>query len=337
MALRVFKSMRAVLEGTAGGGGTPVRIIEFTTGVHDQNIDVIRPDEYRSSYFGHYATVTGTERNTMKIDGDLSYEMAAWLGFIFVNGAATAAIATASGATAYTRVFTPLGSANNLKTAKVEIGYGDNIGTAATFAPAFSMPYVCGDKLTIKWDKKASLVTFSADLVSPLVATQLNAFTGSPTAPAVTLLTPSVTQVYIDGGTAAIGTTKDNNVISAEWALDNKWASLYTLNGTTAAQDSFRPNLLDWTLKLERYYRDATELNARNNATLRKIRVESIGAVLGGGTYKIWADYYGTYSDRKTAESDNLGVEQLTLGPQSPDNSSADFVWTVTESEATIP
>jgi hypothetical protein len=326
MALRVFKSMRAVLESSRGAGGTPVRIIEFTAGTHDQKIDVIRPEEYRSSYFGHYASAVGTETNSFKIDGDLSYEMAAWLGKVYINGAATA-----SGSTAVTWAFTPLGTADNLKSALVEFGYGDNIGANV---PAWSVPYVVGDKLTIKWDKKASLVSFSADLLSPSVATQISAFTGSPSAPGVTLVSPSVTKVYIDPTT--IGNTEDDYVIDAEWALDNKFANLYTLNGTNAAQLSARPQLLAWTLKLSRYYINDTELDARNAGTLRRVRVVSTGPVLGGGTYKLTNDFYGVYSSRTLAETDNLGIEQFTLEPQSPDGTSADYSMTVIESEATI-
>ena len=318
--------MRAVLESSRGAGGTPVRIIEFTTGTHDQKIDVIRPQEYRSSYFGHYSSAIGTEINSFKIDGDLSYEMAAWLGKVFVNGAATA-----SGATAVTWAFTPLGTADNLKSALVEFGYGDGIGATA---PAWSVPYVCGDQLTIKWDKKASQVGFTADLLSPKVATQISAFTGTPSAPTVTLMSPSVTKVYID--TTTIGSTADNYVISAEWQLKNNFKNLYTLNGTNAAQDSFRPDLLEWTLKLDRYYINDTELDARNAGTLRKVRVESTGPTLGGGTYKGTWDFYGVYSARTLAETDNLGIEQFTLEPQSPDGSSADYSMTIIEGDATI-
>src|SRR5258707_1225656 len=68
----------------------------------------------------------------------------------------------------------------------------------------------------------------------------------------VPLASCNATQVYVDPTT--IGSTADNYWIDASWTLSNGYKNLYTLNNTTAAQDTFRPQARSWKLEGTRYY-----------------------------------------------------------------------------------
>ena len=57
---------------------------------------------------------------------------------------------------------------------------------------------------------------------------------------------------------------------------------LDALDGTNVAKALLRPKPRTWRLQLTRYYRNDTALDAYVAKTLRKIRVRSLGPVLGG-------------------------------------------------------
>ncbi len=310
MALRAFKSLRAGLETTRGTNVAPTRGIQFTEGTHNQDVETIYPEELRNSYFGHYSGDAGTETNSFELGGSMGFSSLIEQANLHIK-----AVASGTGAGAdKTWTFLPTGTTDDLKTATLQFGYSDGIGATR---PAWEVGYCIGNELTLAWDKSPGQpgATWRSTLLSAEAATQISAFTGVGTYTAENggLVKAVNTAVFID--TATLGATADNDVLSIEWVLQSGPVNLYTLNNTAAAQDTLRPNPWDWEARIRRYYRNDTEVDAYVAKTLRKIRVRTLGPVLGGSNYKIDLELYGKYTARTWAEVDGLGVEEFTLKP----------------------
>jgi hypothetical protein len=308
MPLHTFKTLRAGLEATRGTGVSPTRGIEFTTADHKQTIDTIYPEELRNSYEAHYTAQAGAETNTIDCEFPLDFDAMAWWGNLHIK-----AIATPTGAGAdRTWTFVPTLTADDQKTATVQIAYSDSLGASN---PGVSMTYVVGDVLNINWNKSPGSpgVTCRSTLISPKAATQITALTGVGTYTTSELAKAQATVVTIDPTT--IGTTVDNDIVTVDWTYTSGYVNLYTLNNTTAAQDTFRPNPLSWELKLTRYIRNDNEWDRYVDKAKRKIRVKTTGSVLGGSFYSVQLDCYATLFDRTTSETDGLGMEELTYRP----------------------
>jgi hypothetical protein len=308
MPVHTFKTLRAGLETTRGTGVAMTRGIEFTTADHKQNIDTIYPEELRNSYEAHYAATAGAETNTIDVEYPLDFDAMAWWGNLHIK-----AVPTPTGAGAdRTWTFVPTLTSDDQKSATVQLGYTDNIGATS---PAVSIPYVIGDVLNINWNKSPGSpgVMCKSSLVSPKAASQISAFTGTGTYTTSELAKAQATVVTIDPTT--IGTTTDNDIVTADWTYTSGFVNLYTLNNTTAAQDTFRPNPLQWELKLTRYIRNDNEWDRYVDKAKRKIRIKTTGSVLGGSFYSVQLDCYGTLFDRSVSETDGLGMEELTYRP----------------------
>lgn len=328
MALHIFKSARAALEVTRGTDLTPTRLLYFDEGEHQQDVRTIRPQQLRNSYFGWYSATAGTEVNSAGLRGALSFDDLIWHANTSIKGVASG---TGAGADK-TWTFTPSAAVDDVKSAAMQFGYSDNIGATR---PVVRLNYLLGDELMIKWDKAGDgIVSFDQKFVTPKAAVQLSAFTGALSDRTVQLMSCNSTVVTIDSGT--IGTTPDNYWIDAAWTLQNGYKNLYTLNNTTAAQDTFRPNARAWKFEGTRYYADDTEWDAYVSKTIRKIRVRTTGPSLGGSAYSATLDLYGVYTDMKTAEVDGLGVQKFTLEPIFDTGVSTDFSLVVVNATASI-
>ncbi len=326
MPYRTFVSARAKIEATRGAGGTPVRILSLSdTSLPNLNREIIMPDELRSSYFPKYQAAVGNTRPELTISGNLDYSQAAWLGLVYVSGTATAA-----GSTSYTYSFTPSGTADDLKTAVIEIGW-ESLGASN---PAYKLPYLGGEELTVRFDKAANEVTYQARLVGGTAASQITAYTGTPTSPTSALVTAANTQVYIDSTT--IGSTSDTNVQSVEWTLSNNWKQLMTLNNTAGPTSVLRPSARTWTLRVRRYSANKNEWDAAEAGTERKIRVLATGPTLGSSAYKLTADFYGVITGRSHTFVDDLVFEELEISQYYDSTATTDFKWDVVCADATI-
>jgi len=331
MALRIMSHARAGLEATRGTGVPPTRGIPFTEATHTQTFDHIAPEELRQSYFGHYTADVGTERNSFELSGIAGFWNLVWLANVHIK-----AVASGTGAGAdKTWAFVPTSATDDLRTATIEYGYADNIGATR---PAWSVAGCIGDTLALNFDKSPgqSGVTFRSTLLSFKAAAQISAFTGAGTYTAENggLVKASATQVYIDSAT--IGTTADNDVLSVNWELQSGPQILYTLNNSTAGVEIVRPNPWSWTARIRRYYRNNTELNARTAGTVRKIRVRTLGPVLGASNYRLDLDLYGKYSARTLSTADGLGVEEFTLSPVYDATAATHFSLTLINDQASI-
>src|SRR5262245_61234971 len=125
MALEVFTSARAALETTRGTDLTPTRLIYGESFVHEQTVETIRPTEKRNSYEPVFSASAGPERNTLQINGRVSYDDLIWYGNLFFK-----AVASGTGAGAdKTWNFSPTNTSDDVKTATVQLGYSDTIAT----------------------------------------------------------------------------------------------------------------------------------------------------------------------------------------------------------------
>lgn len=326
----IFTSVRAALETTRGTGVNPTRILEATAFDHTPSVKTIRPAERRGSYFAFYRAAAGREQHSFTMGGNLSYNQLAWLGNMFFK---TNTTGTGAGADK-TYAFVPSSATDDLKTATIEWGYDTALSATQ---PGFRLVYVVGDSLELTFDKAADEgVTFTGNFHSPKAISQLSAFGGSPTALATTAMTPIQTAVFIDPTT--IGTTADNYVGKAVFTLNHSWVDLDTLNGTTAAQDTFRVNPRAWTLVLTRYGINDNELDRYYDKAPRKIRIRNTGPVLGGSTYLATLDLYGVLDTdgHKHGETDGLIWETLTYVPIYDSTATTDHSLTVVTAETTI-
>lgn len=327
MALRVFTSARAGLESTRGTNVTPTRLVYAEEWTHDQRKTIIRSSELRNSYSPVYSAAAGVEVNTVEASGRLSFDDAIWWANTHIK-----AVASGTGAGAdKTWTFLPTHTSDDLKTATLQLGYSDTIGTA----PGMELGYCLGDQLTLRFAKDDdAAVRFTGRFMSPEAATQITAFTGALSDRTTITASNNGTQVFIDAAT--IGSTADANVVSVEWTLNNNPVNLYTLNNSANAQDTFRPNHRTWQATITRYYRNDNEWDAYLAATERKIRVRCLGPSLGGSNYKIDLDLYGHYTARSVVDTDGLKFEQFTFEPVYDTTATTDFQLVVVNATASI-
>jgi hypothetical protein len=280
------------------------RGIEFSSGSHKQDIDTIYPEEIRGSYEAHYTSAAGAEVNSFEIEGPMDIDAMVWWANIHMKSA------TPTGAGGdRTWTFLPTLTSDDQKSATIQFGYTDTIGASN---PGVSIPYCLGNELTLMWEKApgSNGATFKSSIISPKTATQITAFTGTGTYTTSELAKAGTTVITIDPTT--IGTTTDNDIVSVEWTYKSGYVNLYTLNNTYTAQDAYRPNPLEWELKLKRYIRNDNEWDRYVDKAKRKIRIKSTGSVLGASFYSIALDCYGTLADRSTTEDEGIGYEELT-------------------------
>lgn len=330
-SIRPFYGARAGLESTRGTNVVPTRGIPFTSANHIEDLDWLYPEELRNSLFMHYVGETGTEVNALEFEGTADYNYLHWWANVHI-----APVASGTGAGAdKTWVFLPSGTADNLKSATMQLGYSDGISATQ---PATELGYLLGEQFMLRFDKTPgqSGVTFRSRMITPEPVVQIAAFSGVGTfiAQAGGLVKATQTGVTID--TTTIGTTTDVNVISLEWTMNAGWTNLYTLNNSTAAQDTFRTGPWLWSATIRRYLRNDTEWDARRAGTTRKIRVTTTGPTLGGSNYSIQLDLYGKYSGRTTGMADGLGYEDLTFVNLYDSTLTADYRLTVVNDQSTV-
>jgi hypothetical protein len=173
-------------------------------------------------------------------------------------------------------------------------------------------------------------------MVTPKANTQITAFTGALSDRVVIPASANSTVVTVD--TTTIGTTVDNYWIDAKWTVQNGYQNLFTLNNTTAAQDTFRPKAREWKLEGTRYYQLDTEWDAYVSKTVRKFRIQTTGSVIPTTAVNraITLDLYGVYTAMQFAEVNGLGVQKFTLEPVYDTTATTDFSWIVVNDQASI-
>jgi hypothetical protein len=329
VAGKIWTHARADIEATRGAGGTPDLKVIFDELTHEQSIDTIYPTRLSGSYEDHYDAVAGTQTNRIVATGLVDFNQMILWGNVFFKGLTTGVGAGAD----KTYAFLPNATTDDLKTLMMQVGMTDSLSATQ---PGWQIPYLVGQEFKLGYSKAPGSpgITFSSTLISPASATDITAFTGAAPEPTLQLASHINTQVTIDSST--LGSTVDNFVTTIDFTLTNNWVSLYSLNNTANAQDTFRPNAVSWNAVITRYWANDTEYEAWKIKTPRKIRIRTLGAVLGASNYKIDLELYGVYTGRTWTEVDGLRMEQLTLSPRYDTTAATSKNLTVVGSLATI-
>ena len=328
MALIVFTSARAALESVRGTNLTPTRLIYAEEFAHEQDVATVKPDERRNSYNPNYSASAGPERNAVLARGRLSFDDAIWWANLFFRGVASG---TGAGADK-TWTFLPQATTDDVKTATVQLGYADTIATA----PGIELGYCMGDTLTLHFEKNDDgAVTFDARLISPEAASQITAFTGALSDRTVVAASTNGTTIFADQA-SAIGTTTDTGFVSLDFRLNLGPVPLYTLNGSNAATNAYRPNWRRWEATLVRQFTSDLYWDDYSDKTVQKIRCRTLGPVLGGSNYKIDLDLYGVITSRRNADIEGIITEELTLGQIYDTTATADHRLEVVNATAAI-
>jgi len=328
MALRVFQSARAALESTRGTGLTPTRLIYAEEMAFEQDVATIKPDEHRASYNPNYSASAGPEKNAITMSGRISYDDLIWWANLFVK-----AVASGTGAGAdKTWTFLPTATSDDVKTATIQLGYTDTIGTA----PGIEQQFCMGETLTLHFEKNDDgAVTFDARLLGGEALTQITAFTGALSDRVVTLASCNGTVLFADQA-SAIGSTQDTTFVSLDWRLNLGPVQFYTLNGTTGPTAVYRPDYRRWEATLVRQFTSDLYWDDYGDKTVQKVRCRTTGPVLGSSNYKIDLDLYGVVTNRRETDIDGVITEELTLGQIYDTTATADHQLVIVNATAAI-
>jgi hypothetical protein len=257
----------------------------------------------------------------------VSYDDLIWYGNLFWK-----AVASGTGASAdKTWTFLPTNTSDDVKTCTLQLGDSAALGTS----PGVKLNYGMGDTFNIHYEKNDDgAATFSAQILFAKALTQLTAFTGSLSDRTTVPVSCNNTVVKID--TTTIGTTTDSAVTTVDFTLNNNPVPFYALDGTLAASAVYRPKHRMWKAEITRQYSNSTEFSAYIAKTVRKVRVVTTGAALGGTAYSVTQDLYGVWTDRKYSQVDDIVTEVLTLEPVYDTSSTSSTSLTVVNATSSI-
>lgn len=325
--VQVFTSARAALESTRGTTLTPTRLIYAESFELEHNVATIRAEEHRASYEPVYSAAAGPELSRVTMSGLVSYDDLIWHANMFYK-----ALASGTGAGAdKTWAFPPTNTSDDVKTHTLQLGDSQAIATS----PGVQLNYGMGEELNLHYEKNDDgALTFSAKYLYAKPLTQIAAFTGALSDRTTVPVSCNNTVVKID--TTTIGTTADSAVTAVDFTLKLNPVPFYALDGTLAAQSVVRAHFRRWKAEITRQYNAATEFTAYVAKTIRKIRVLTTGAALGGSNYGVTQDMYGVWTDRKYSDTDGIITEVLTLEPVFDTTSSTSTSLTVVNASPTI-
>ena len=321
--MTVFTSARAALEATRGTDLTPTRIIYAESFELDHTVATIRPEELRASYEGFFSAAAGPERSVVTMSGRASYEDLIWHANHFYKALAAASSGAPPSAV---WTFTPTNTSDDVKTHTLQLGDSAAIGTS----PGVKLNYGMGQTFNLHYEKNDDgALTFNATYMYAKALAQITAFTGALSDRVTTPVSCNNTVVKID--TTTIGTTTDTQVTAVDFTLNLNPVPFYALDGTLAAQATYRPAHRTWSATITRQYNVATEFTAYVAKSVRKIRV-----LTTSGTNIVQQDMYGVWTGRKYAEVDGIVTEELTLEPVFDTATSTSTSLVVTNNVATI-
>lgn len=313
-------SVRAALGASEGATTTPTRFLYpgVPGNVDLSGIQKFETIEDRRGWAkrDQLANVySGIENNTVSFNNvPCSFED---IGFILstlpgiASGAGLGAgVPTTTDTSAYTRTFLPDQAITTWGTTggydmHMQVAYVDLLSTVG-----WSIPGLRLTDLTINYMKRASGtetgLSYSAVWKTPKTATQITAFTGSPTDRTQTFPTGNTLKSYVD--TTTIATTADPEVTSAVLHIGSEAAFHDGMDNTGLHTTMHFPNPWDVTMTLQRKFSNTLELAAYIARTTRKIEIISEGAVVGGTTAKntFKTDFIGKPMDYTHAEVDGM-------------------------------
>jgi hypothetical protein len=318
-----LEKLQGRIEVTEGAGGTATRVLSIGPGggVDHSNVQkrvTIEDRRAAGTRTSLRNTYSGIESSVLTISSiPVSYQDFGWWMTLLAptGGGVPGTVDT----TARTRTFTPVeGTAVNtygtgFYTAFLEFSALDFSATMVRKMPAMRVT-----NLTLNWSKRASGTDTGFTMDVELSMGQSTATNGTSFSTALSAGTPTLAignQLisYVD--TSTIGTTGDTDIMSARFQLVNPLTfhdGMDGQNGHTSAHHA-----LQWTptMTLTAKFSDLTELNAYVARTTRKVRIASVGDVVGAttATNLIRFDFIGSPVDHRITAVDGLWYSEIDL------------------------
>ena len=201
---------------------------------------------------------------------------------------------------AYSRVYQPSGTTDDLRTATFEIGL-DTV--------AYQYAYGILDSFTLNLKPDAA-VEMTADFL--MASETAKAFTSVPNPPVygeeIGAYTDGRFLCWVDSST--MGSTAAYP-LEAQFTYSNNWQQLWVATGSNTPYDAYRNPYtaeLDLTLRFD----STTEYDAFRANTLRKVRLQLLGSAVTGSSpslrQSMTIDWYGYWSDAPVVEQNGLYV-----------------------------
>ena len=148
----------------------------------------------------------------------------------------------------------------------------------------------------------------------------------------------TTTKAYLNGTGSAFGATVlAGNVLSADIDIKLGTSERFTLDSLRSPFRIAVTNPRDISAKIVMEYDAQTNYTAVHAATPQRLRLESIGPVLGGSFYKCNLDIPGVFDEFVFGDDDGVVTQELTLGAQYDSTPVADINALVVNGSATLP
>ncbi len=231
------------------------------------------PSLQRNTFEEFFESVIVEEHAELKgLKAPASFEhLTNWLSYAVKGGV----VPTTSDSHAYTWVFSPTSSADDLA------GMG---AEAFTDTAAYHVGSAYCDQLVIDVKRGTTTADITADFIAQQ-AWQMGAKTPGISRITQNLLNPAYGQTYID--TTTIGTTVFNDVDEVKFTIKNGFQQLFFLNNKLYPTGIVRPTR-HLQVEISKWFDDATELanamNAVGNGYERKTRLTVTGPTITGSS-----------------------------------------------------
>ncbi len=219
-------------------------------------------------------------------------------------------------------------TADNLKTATIEVGGKD------TWPSEYQISGCIGLKLDLAI-KAESAWTYKASLLGTKVTPQAKTGALSSAASIVDVL-GTTTKVYIDSASAFGTTQKVGNVVSGDISIQLGTVARYTMD---AQRNPYRvavtgPRKISAKLVVE--YDSQTQYTATHAGTAQRVRIAATGPTLGGTNYICQVDVPGVWDTFTIAKDGDVITEDMTLGAQYDATPASDLAASVTNASAAL-
>ena len=290
-----LERLDGAIEATDGGATAPTRIIstgppgnvDISQLLKRETITDRRAAGTRTSLRGTYS---GLETSDLVISNvPVSFnEVGWWLTLVAPAGDSGSVTDTS----AYTRTFLPVEGTTvstwgtGFYTCNLEYSTLDFASTLV-----YQMPAMRVTNITFRFDKRASgtdtgVMMDIALTMSKGTLTQGTSFTSSLSQTTPTLAIGNQVSAYVDSAYGSIGGTADAQITSATFSLDLPVTYHDGFDGTNGHTSAHYAQQWVPTLSIQRRFSDKTELTAYVNKSVRAMRFEALGDVVGATTTK---------------------------------------------------
>lgn len=325
--LNTLQKVQGGIEATRGTGVAATRIVYFDRGAwFDHVVGRDFPDEDRNSFIQNYRNITTSQMATFQGGANATFDDLPWFLQFFGKGGVTGSLSNTS---VYSYTFSPTATADDLKTATLEVGND---------TAAYQIPYCLGEKLELVW-QAGGPVKMNVDFLGQRVVTQ--AFTGALSdRTGIEDIIGTTAKVYIDNAGGTIGTTQALNVLSGKVTLQNRWEQITHLVGNLYPDDAQRDSRwIDFELDI--HFNNTTEFAQLLTGGERIIRIVFGGSTIASSSPStgrfVQMDLYGYYTAAPFSVSNAIRVVKVTGKTQYDTTATKDWSITVANQLVSLP